>query len=348
MSRSPPFCFMTMLAILLQILLPAVPPPVADDTVRVVFIGDVMMHKEQLGRDHSVFLSDIAPLLEEADMAVANAEFTLAGKPYTGYPAFSAPDSYVNSILEAGVDVLLTANNHILDKGPAGLKRTLGRYDGIPYAGSGADRVSFEKNNPLIVLCKGVKIALVNFTYGTNMEPECQYPRVAVMDEYEVAAQFERAKKANPDLIIALPHWGEEYKLRHNGSQEQWASKLVALGADAVIGAHPHVVQDTCFLSGVPVIYSMGNAVSNMSAKNTRLELAVELPVLRNRISGECRPGRPVLHFLWCTLPGKLTDNYMTVEVEKYRDKRYLWKDPEDYDNMMRTLERVRKATGIE
>ena len=107
-------------------------------------------------------------------------------------------------------------------------------------------------------------------------------------------------------------------------------------------------MHDTCFVSRVPVIYSMGNAVSNMSAKNTRLELAVELPVVRNRISGECRVGRPVLHFLWCTLPGKLKDNYMTVEVEGYRGRRDLWKDPEDYDNMMRTLERVRKSTVIE
>ena len=319
-----------------------------SDTVSIVFIGDVMMHRQQLDRDHSVFLSDITPLLSGADMAVANAEFTLAGEPYTGYPAFSAPDSYLQSILGAGVDVLLTANNHILDKGPAGLTRTLGRYSGVPFAGSGADRAEFEANNPLIVLCKGLKIALVNFTYGTNIAPSSAYPRVARMEEDEVAGQFRRARSAGADLIIALPHWGEEYVLRHNASQQRWAERLVELGADAVIGAHPHVVQDTCFIDGVPVIYSMGNAVSNMSAKNTRLELAVELPAVRNKVSGECRVGKPVLHFLWCTLPGRLTDNYMTVEVEKYRGKRHLWKDTEDYDNMMRTLERVRKTTGIE
>ena len=306
------------------------------------------MHRQQLDRDHSVFLSDIAPLLKGADMAVANAEFTLAGKPYTGYPAFSAPDSYVRSILDTGVDVLLTANNHILDKGPAGLTRTLLQYSGVPFAGSGVDRSDFEANSPLTVLCKGLKIALVNFTYGTNMEPECAYPRVARMDDGEVAEQFERARRSGADLIVALPHWGDEYVLRQNAAQQRWAARLVELGADAVIGAHPHVVQDTCFIAGVPVVYSMGNAVSNMSAKNTRLELAVELPVVRNRVSGECRVARPVLHFLWCTLPGKLTDNYMTVEVEKYRGRRGLWKDADDYDNMMRTLQRVRTATGIE
>ena len=93
-----------------------------------------MMHSRQLQYDHSLFLKDLAPLLSEADLAIANAEFTLAGPPYTGYPAFSAPDGYKNSILDAGVDVLLTANNHILDRGSAGLERTLKQYD--CFAGS--------------------------------------------------------------------------------------------------------------------------------------------------------------------------------------------------------------------
>lgn len=338
-----------MLAVLLQLLIPALQPaPDPADTVRLVFVGDVMMHRQQLDYDHTVFLSSISTLLSSADIAVANAEFTLAGKPYTGYPAFSAPDSYLNSIMDAGVDLLLTANNHILDKGSAGLIRTLGLYEGIPTAGSGRNRQEYEANNPAIIQSNGVRIALVNVTYGTNLPSESEYPKVSRMNKDEISRQFDRARAAGADFIIALPHWGAEYVLRHNASQRRWAEYLVELGADAVVGAHPHVVQDTCFIAGVPVIYSLGNAVSNMSAKNTRLELAVELVLIRHRVSGKTSMERPVLHFLWCTLPGKLRDNYMTVEVERFTGRRDEWKDPSDYDNMIQTLHRVKKETGIE
>ena len=298
-----------------------------------------MMHSRQLQYDHSLFLKDLAPLLSEADLAIANAEFTLAGPPYTGYPAFSAPDGYLQSILDAGVDVLLTANNHILDKGSAGLERTLKQY--TDFTGSGLDEAQFRRNNPLIRTVKGVKIAFVNFTYGTNTGSSSAYPRVNRMDRQELGTQMERARQM-ADFVIVLPHWGNEYELRHSASQEEWTEWLVEQGADAIVGAHPHVVQDTTHIKGVPVVYSLGNAVSNMSAVNTRLELAVVLKLTRGRVL------EPELHFLWCTLPGKKTEGYRTVLVEEQTGKRDDWKDASDYDNMITTLQRVKKVTGIE
>lgn len=304
-----------------------------------------MMHTRQLQYDHSSFLEDLKPLLSDADLAIANAEFTLAGPPYTGYPAFSAPDSFLSSILDAGVDVLLTANNHILDKGTAGLERTLKQYG--RFAGSGLDEAQYLRNNPLIVPVKGIRIALVNFTYGTNLGSSREYPKISRMKREEIAAQMKRAREC-ADFIIVLPHWGEEYELRHSASQQSWAEWLVEQGADAIIGAHPHVVQDTTRIKGVPVVYSLGNAVSNMSAPNTRLELAVELRLIKHKGSGEKMLSGPELHFLWCTLPGKKTEGYRTVVVEEQLGKRDDWQDKTDYDNMTETLERVKKVTGIE
>lgn len=302
-----------------------------------------MMHARQLQYDHSHFLDGLRPLLTTADLAIANAEFTLAGPPYTGYPAFSAPDSYLSSILDAGVDVLLTANNHILDKGAAGLERTLKQYG--CFAGSGLDAGQYRKNNPLIVTVKGIRIALVNFTYGTNNGSSEEYPRVSRMEEGELALQMKRAREC-ADFVIVLPHWGEEYMLKHNASQQRWAEWLVDEGADAIIGAHPHVVQDSSYIKGVPVVYSLGNAVSNMSAVNTRLELAAVLRLVKS--SGGRRVLEPELHFLWCSLPGGRTDNYHPLIVEEQLGKREEWLDKSDYDNMIKTLERVKKVTGIE
>lgn len=317
------------------------------DTVSLAFIGDVMMHSPQLRYDHGGFLRDIAPLLSEADFAVAGMEFTLAGQPYTGYPAFSAPDSYLNSIKDAGVDILLTANNHILDKGDAGLERTLRQYEGSIHTGTGRDSLEYYRNNPLIISCKRARIALINFTYGTNLPGRSAWPKVSRMDKAEIARQFAEARRRGADFIIVLPHWGTEYRLKHDASQEEWARWLVGQGADAIVGAHPHVVQDTCHIAGVPVIYSMGNAVSNMSAPNTQLGLAVTLDLVFNPLSGETRVEEPQLHFLWCSRPGGKSGNYNTILVDKYLNHKELWSNPADWRNMMSTLERVRKTTGI-
>ena len=311
----------------------------------ICIIGDVMMHARQLQFDHSHFLDDLRPLLLGADLSIANAEFTLAGPPYTGYPAFSAPSSYLASIKDAGVDVLLTANNHILDKGSRGLKRTLEQYD--VFAGSGLDEQQYSRNNPLLLNVKGITLAIVNFTYGTNMGAAEEYPKVSRMVRSEIARQMKRARDL-ADFILVLPHWGEEYVLKHDDTQQEWAEWLVEQGAGAIIGAHPHVVQDTVHIKSVPVVYSLGNAVSNMSAVNTRLELAAVLKLIKNRGGVEVRLCGPELKFLWCTLPGRKTDNFRTVIVEEQIGKRNDWIDPSDYDNMIQTLHRVKNMTGIE
>ena len=104
----------------------------APDTVSVIVIGDVMMHTKQLARDHHPFMERIAPALREADFAVANLEFPLGGEPYAGYPAFSTPDYYAwYAGDDCGIDVFLTANNHVLDRGSRGLRRTLDVYQQI-------------------------------------------------------------------------------------------------------------------------------------------------------------------------------------------------------------------------
>ena len=167
------------------------------------------------------------------------------------------------------------------------------------------------------------------------------------MDREAVAAMIARAKAQEADFIIALPHWGEEYHLRHSAEQADWAAWLAGEGVDVVAGAHPHVVQDSTHIGAVPVIFSMGNAVSNMSKENTRLELMVTLRFTRDDWSGRKRMLEPELRFLWCTLPGKLVDGYATLFVDEWTGRRDEWRDKADYDEMLRTLSRVRAGTGI-
>ena len=323
------------------------------DTVSMAIVGDVMMHRRQLEYDHTKFLEPVRHILEGADIAVANMEFALGGEPYTGYPAFSAPDAYAKYVAGTGIDVFLMANNHILDRGPKGLARTLGVYetmkeeDGILYTGAAIDESSDTLVNPLVVVGRGIRIAIVNFTYGTNAGSDRQWPAVRRASREAVAADIERARAKGVDFIVALPHWGEEYTLKHSAWQQDWAEWLCSQGVDLIVGAHPHVVQDTTHIGDVPVVYSLGNAVSNMSATNTRLELAVTVRFVRH-YDGTAEMLEPELTWLWCTIPGTLTTGYATIPVQEYIDRRDEWISPSDYDNMAATLKRVKETTGIQ
>lgn len=112
----------------------------AQDQISLLFVGDLMQHQAQIdaarqgdGYNYNDCFRHVKKEISEADMAIGNLEVTLGGKPYRGYPAFSAPDEYLHAIKEAGFDVLLTANNHCLDKGKLGLERTILMLDSLKY-----------------------------------------------------------------------------------------------------------------------------------------------------------------------------------------------------------------------
>lgn len=340
----------------------------ATDTVSVVIMGDMMMHRDQIANarigedsfDFSECFPKIERLIKGADIAVANMEFTLAGKPYTGYPCFSAPDSYAEAVAESGVDIFLTANNHILDKGRKGVRRTLGIYskmekDGrVRHTGSSVSAKDDSLRFPLKVVSKGIRLALINFTYGTNRGIPEEYPKVHRIDTSEIASAIQRARESGADFIIALPHWGNEYVLRHSASQGRLASWLAGKGCDAIIGAHPHVLQDTTTLAvpkgkgikGMPVVYSLGNLISNMSAPNTQVGMMVTLRFTKDWL-GNKNMLEPLLTLTWCSRPGNLTRGYTTIPIKEYVGKRDLWLNPWDYDKMIASYERVKKETGI-
>ena len=328
----------------------------APDTVSVIVIGDVMMHAKQLVRDHRPFMERIAPALRKADFAVANMEFPLGGEPYAGYPAFSTPDYYAWYAAEdCGIDVFLTGNNHVLDRGSRGLQRTLDVYEkirdslGVRQTGAARDKKELDETYPLLLSRHGIRIALVSFTYGTNTGPDAEWPKVNRMNKDDVSAAIKKARERGADFVVALPHWGTEYQLNPDPSEVSWAKWLVSQGVDAIVGSHPHVVQDTTHIKGVTVIYSLGNAISNMSIINSRLGLAATLRFVRDPFTGEKRMLEPELRFLWCTLPERLLpDSYASLFVKEWANRRDDWLTPSDFDNMISTWERVKNTCGIE
>lgn len=340
-------------------------PLYPDDTVSICFLGDVMMHESQIRKgmkengshDFSTYFSLVEDRIINADIAVANMEFALGGEPYSGYPAFSAPDEIAHQAAESGIDVFLAANNHIYDKGSYGAERTasiyreLGKIHGIGFTGLASDEEEKHSIWPLRISAKGIRFAFVNFTYATNGGSVKGWPAVMYMHDREtIENAISIAKESHSDITVILPHWGNEYELHHSAVQQETARWLADNGADLIVGSHPHVVQDMEVLDGndgsVPVVYSLGNAISNMSAVNTQIGLiAIAEFVRKGDGSVEMLPMK--FTYTWCSRPGGFNEDYIIIPIEDYIDKKHLWQNRADYENMKASYKRVADAVGI-
>lgn len=253
--------------------------------ITLLFAGDLMQHQGQIDAarrpdgsyDYTPCFQYVKEEVSRADVAIANLEVTLAGRPYRGYPQFSAPDEYAQAVKEAGFDVLLTANNHCLDRRQKGLERTIRVLDSlqIPSVGTYTDKSDRESRYPLIIERNGFRIALLAYTYATN-GIEAQAPNmVNYIDKDQIIEDIRKARLQKADVIIACMHWGIEYCMLPEYQERQMADWLIAQGVDHVIGGHPHVLQpmelrpDDYTAARHVVVYSLGNYISNMSAPNT-------------------------------------------------------------------------------
>lgn len=268
---------LTLLALCLTVILPA------QERITLLFAGDLMQHQAQIDAartpegnyDYQSCFSLVKEQISNADLAIDNLEVTLGGKPYNGYPAFSAPDEYLQAIKDAGFDILVTANNHCLDRGRKGLERTIFLLDSlqIPHAGTYRDEAERKRHYPLFIHKKGFRIALLNYTYGTNGIQVSTPNIVNYIDKNIIRQDILNAQACRPDAIIAFMHWGDEYQSLPNRAQKELADWLLQQGVTHVIGAHPHVIQPMELRTNGNqqhvVVYSLGNFISNMQATDT-------------------------------------------------------------------------------
>ena len=285
---------MRILRILLLLLLP-IRLYGQSGQVSLLFVGDLMQHQAQIDAalradgsyDYNHCFSLVKQRISHADLAIGNLEVTLGGKPYHGYPQFSAPDEYLYAIRDAGFDILATANNHSLDRRRKGLERTLMLIDSIGLTAVGTYRNAPDRSQryPLLVEKNGVRIALLCATYGTNGISSTPPNIVNSLHREELSADIHTARTMNPDVIIAIVHWGNEYQQQPSDEQRDLAQWLISQGVDHIIGSHPHVVQPIELVPHAQyptqhaVVYSLGNYVSNMSIPHADVGLAVELVI---------------------------------------------------------------------
>ena len=265
--------------------------------IDLLFAGDIMQHEAQLKMarqsngeySFSYCFRHIKEFVRSADISVANLETTIGKSGYSGYPSFCAPDSFLHAVKDAGFKVLLFANNHCMDKGKRGALHTLDMLDSLQIAHCGVYRNAKEREEryPLIVEEKGVRVAILNYTYSTNGR-EIPSPMVVnLIDKETIVRDIQAAKEKRADAIIACMHWGDEYVSLPPQRVKELGDWLIEQGVDHIIGNHPHVVQPIEIRESQTspdrhiVAYSTGNLMSNMSLRRTDGGMMIAMKLMK-------------------------------------------------------------------
>lgn len=241
--------------------------PVPSPTVTLAFVGDVMLAERpgQLIRRGGDPFKYVAPRLAQADVRIGNLECVIAttgtpdDKPYT----FRAHPRTL-PLLKKHLDAVSLANNHSGDFGHVAFAEMLQRLEraGLPYFGGGRNLAAAHR--PLVIERKGLRIALLGYDefFPRHFEAGEGHPGVAWSEDAHVVADIRAAREQHrADLVIPFMHWGEEHRPLANDRQRELARLMIDAGADAVVGTHPHVVQDVETYRGRPIVYSLGNFV---------------------------------------------------------------------------------------
>lgn len=301
----------------------------SNNEVELTFIGDAMQHSPQLNAalaagggshyDYSACFQYVEDDIASVDYAVCNLECPLGGKPYSGYPAFSAPDEYAAQLKKVGFDLLLTANNHCMDRGAAGARRTVATLDslGIPHIGTYANAEARNEQVPFITTINGIKFGFLSYTYGTNGIPVNGGVVVNLLDRKQIEADIAKARAQGAQVLCAALHWGIEYTLKPVQEVRELANFLVEQGVDLIIGGHPHVVEpmeirhSNAYDKDVLLVYSLGNFISNQNDIDSRGGAMVKVKVRMNGSKPLVSDARYKLFFV--QKPISRGENYVVI-----------------------------------
>ncbi|MCM1046911.1 MAG: CapA family protein [Clostridiales bacterium] len=279
--------------------------------ISIVMVGDILLHtpvaesgvQEDGSYNFDAVFANVKEEVAAADLAIVNQEVIIGGEELgvSGYPCFNAPYELGDALVDAGFDIVLHATNHALDKGSKGINNCISFWkNNYPQiAVLGINESEEEQENIYVYEKDGVKIAILNYTYGTNgiPLPEDMPYAVNMLEKEKVAEDIGKAKEA-ADFIIVCPHWGTEYRLTPSAEQEQWTDFFLENGVDLVIGTHPHVIEPIEWVGDdngneMLVYYSLGNFVNWTSGRgegvaNRMVGGMAQITVTRNEDGEVC------------------------------------------------------------
>ena len=345
-----------------------------DVSFTLTAIGDIMCHntqywdayqKETDTYDFSYVFENVKDYIAAGDVSIANIETSFAGKErgYSNYPVFNSPDELVRDVKATGLDIITTAGNHCLDMGYSGLSRTIDVLKNNEIEQLGTYKSQEERDTIFIKDVKGIKIAFIDYTYGTNgiPVPSGKEYCVNLIDKNLIKKDIEAAKKQNVDMIVACMHWGDEYKTKANKEQEDLADFLFKNGVNVIIGNHPHVLEqmekrtvtleDGTTQDGF-VIYACGNFICDQNAENTRNSIILNLDITRNsdgKITIDKANYIPI--YMYKGTPGKLR-RMKVLDIEKsiknYENGTDTSIGQSTYNDLKNQLEKIKTIVGPE
>lgn len=262
-----------------------------NNAYRIVFAGDLILLEDQVKRgrneDGTYCFDDVfeyaRPYIESADFAIGVLEGPMAGEEYVYSEGnfddgkrlhLNFPTAFGESIIDCGFDLVTTAGNHILDRGPEANIATINNLEeiGLPHIGTYRSMEEKDNNNVYFVEQNGMTFAVLAYTYGINNNetPDLINSDLSYCTSFiygtegelfetlkeEVRQDFEEAKAMNPDFIIVLPHYGTQFSNEPDEMQQTWNAIFKEYGADIILGDHAHVVE--------PVVISTNDAGENV------------------------------------------------------------------------------------
>ena len=286
-----------------------------NNAIKLSYVGDLLLLMDQVtsaydaatdSYDFSRVFQYAAPYLSEADLAIGVFEGPAAGgdKGYTssnygdGRPLYlNFPDEFAQAAKDAGIDLVTTANNHLLDRELDGAMRTLDVLDEVGLLHTGSYRNQAEKDEVMIVEVEGIKIAVLSYLKSINYYPveevNADTPWLtSIMPltknaEYdalvaEIEEDFANAKASGADLIMVLPHMGSQFSHSTNKFQDHWNAFFAELGADIILGDHAHAVQPIEYIGDAVVVNCPGNFANSYIANNGDATAIVEIYISRD------------------------------------------------------------------
>ncbi|MBQ7229768.1 MAG: CapA family protein [Oscillospiraceae bacterium] len=256
------------------------------------------------GYDFSQAFLDVGPILSAADLTLLNFEGNLSGGSY-GYATGAAPLELPKALKSIGVDAVQTANSAAIRQGVSGLVSTLEAFEhvGLPALGTYANSEDFQRRGGYdIVEVEGIRIALVAFTKGMDNlglpagSEDCvnilykdyssDYKQV---DTDRIARVLRNVNEEQPDLTIAMVHWGSEYNDEISKSQDKIRKQLQEGGVDIILGTHPHVLQRVDYdpIAKTLVAWSLGDFFGDGAMAGTNYSVILDLEITRDNATGE-------------------------------------------------------------
>lgn len=274
-----------------------------NDNISIALGGDILMDSyfadyiNKHGVDYS--WTDISSIMSAADIAIVNLETSVSTRGSTkkreGYGFRSAPFT-LEGLVNAGIDFVSAANNHILDYGENAFFDTMDYLDdyGISYAGIGSNIE--EAEGVTIIEKNGLKIGFISYTSiipWNNWRADDNSPGVAPLHDKDIKRALENIRDSNDkcDVLILILHWGVEYESTPLDSQVELAHQMIDAGADIIVGHHPHVLQGIEFYNKKPIFYSIGNFIFLKMNENAGKTCIFQVEVNKDGfVSGQLYP----------------------------------------------------------